>query len=324
MRRETIEGAVVVITGASSGLGRATAHGFAERGARLVLAAREPHPLQEVAGECDRLGGFAITRTADVGEPRDLIELAREAVERLGGIDVWINNAGTGAVGDFLDTPLPAHEQVVRTNLMGALYGAYAALPVFESQGHGTLINVNSVGAWSAAPYAAAYGASKAGLLGLTRALRAEYSDWRDIHVCGIYPTFLDTPGLFHGANYTGRALGIPPGSWDADRIAERIVALAERPHAADLPGALSKMSRLADFAAPKLAGSLAARGMRAYLRRAEDAPQSDGALFEPAERTRRVHAGPAREESRTAALALLTIGAVAGGALLMRALRDR
>ncbi|ESR24576.1 SDR family oxidoreductase [Lutibaculum baratangense] len=323
MRNGRMDDQVVVIVGASSGLGRATAHAFARRGATLVLAARGERPLQEVVGECRRLGGEAFSVVGDATDIRDMIGLAQIAVDLFGGIDVWINNAGTGAVGDFLDTPMPAHEQVIRTNLMGPLNGAYAAMPVFERQGHGVLINVNSVGAWSPTPYSVAYGASKAGLRGLTRALRAEYSDCRDIHVCAIYPTFLDTPGLRHGANYAGKKVSLPPGAWDVETIAERIVHLARHPRASHLPGILSRLTRLSDIAAPHLTETISGFLLGSYLKHAEEVPVSDGVLFEPDETVTGPHGDwPRSALPMGAAIGIGALGLAAAAFIAARRLR--
>ena len=169
-----LQGQLVVITGASSGIGRATAKAFACQGARLVLAARDEQALFEVLDECTECGTDALVVVTDVTRSEQVEALAVRAAEfGHGRIDIWINNAGVGAVGSFDQTPLPAHEQVIQTDLLGYLRGAHAALPYFKAQGRGILINTLSVGSWVAQPYAAAYSASKFGLRGLTEALRA-------------------------------------------------------------------------------------------------------------------------------------------------------
>ncbi len=160
----------------------------------------------------------------DVGVADEVERLATAAAEfGHGRIDVWINNAGIGAVGAFDETPLEAHEQVVQTDLLGYLRGAHAVLPYFKQQSAGVLINTLSVGSWVAQPYAVAYSASKFGLRGLTQALRGELVQWPGIHVCDIYPGVVDTPGFRDGGNYTGRAWcrrrratirGVSPKPW--------------------------------------------------------------------------------------------------------------
>jgi short-subunit dehydrogenase len=194
----------VVLTGASSGIGRATALAFAAQGASLVLASRHRENLQAVAQACEEAGGRAMVVPTDVTDAGAVQALADAAVSHLGHVDLWINNVGVGAVGLFDETPMEAHRRVIEANLLGHMNGAYAILPHFKSRGHGTLVNMISLGGWVPAPYATAYTASKFGLRGFSESLRAELADQPEIHVCEVYPTFVDTPGMSHGANYSG------------------------------------------------------------------------------------------------------------------------
>jgi NAD(P)-dependent dehydrogenase (short-subunit alcohol dehydrogenase family) len=287
----TLPNSVVVITGASSGIGRATAHEFARKGAAVVLAARDAAALAEVVGECEQLGARATAVPTDVTDVSAVRRLAEAAEELSGRLDVWVNNAGVGAVGAFDETPLAAHEQVIQTDLLGYLRGAHAAVPYFKRQGAGVLINVLSLGSWAAQPYAVAYSAAKFGLRGFSEALRGELSRWPGIHVCDIYPAFIDTPGVRDGGNYSGHALKPLPPAYDARRVARAIAALAERPRASVTVGSVATLVRLVHVLTPGYS-RWSARFMEQALRRAPPAAPSPGNLFQPPSGERRIDGG--------------------------------
>ncbi|WP_119460025.1 SDR family oxidoreductase [Rhodospirillaceae bacterium SYSU D60014] len=306
----------VVITGASSGIGRATAHAFARQGAHVALAARREAPLRELADACGAWSVRAIAVPTDVTRPDEVERLARTAAGAFGPIDIWVNNAGVGAVGLFTDTPIAAHRRVVETNLLGYIHGAHAALPHFFAQGHGVLINTISLGAWVPAPYAAAYAAGKWGLRGLSESLEAELVDWPDIHVCDVFPSFMNTPGIRHGANYTGRVLKPAPPVYDPQAVADTIVRLAQRPRRAATVGVPARLAHLGGTVAPRLAGWVAMRVMQFYFRRAEEAPVTDGNLFEPMPHGTGIHGGW-RSQNRPLLFAGLALAGAAAGALV-------
>lgn len=143
MRRDIQD--AVVITGASSGIGRATARLFAQRGGTVVLAARRAGKLREAEQECAALGGRALAVPTDVGREDQVEALADHALEAFGRIDVWVNSAAVLLLGKVEDTPTAIHEQVIHTNLFGYLYGTRIAVRHFRRQGHGVLINNVSV-----------------------------------------------------------------------------------------------------------------------------------------------------------------------------------
>ncbi|MBP0443542.1 SDR family oxidoreductase [Roseomonas sp. SSH11] len=275
-----IQGAIVVIAGASSGIGRATAQRLAREGARLVLASRRPDTLRTVREECERLGAETIAVPTDVTDPGALRDLAEAALSRFGRIDVWINNAGVGVVGTFEEVPIESHAQVVRINLLGQVNGAHAVLPVFKRQRHGVMINTLSIGSWVPTPFAASYGAAKAGLRGFTESLRGELQDWPGIHVCDLYPAVVDTPGLRHAANHSGHRIDAGGPIASPFEVAETIVSLIRRPRSAAPVGWSAQLLRIAATLAPTPVRWAAGKAMKKGLSSGPRAAPTEGNLF--------------------------------------------
>lgn len=315
---------VAVISGASSGIGRATAERFAQQGWQLVLAARDREALEDVAGTLRQQGSRVETFPTDVGDAKAVQALAAAALAFGGTIDLWFANVGVGAVGRFEDVPIEAHEQVLRSNLISHLYEAHAALPIFLRQGHGVFVNMISVVGFAAAPLAAAYSASKFGLRGLSEALRAEMTAHPRIHVCDVYPALVDTPALGHAANYTGKAIHPPTPMVDPRRVAEAVVRLADHPRATTLVGVQNWGVRLVHALAPTRSLGLVDRWFEGYFAVARPAPVTPGNLFQPPQDAPRVDGGYRKPITRR--LPLLAAGgllaALGGAALLHRRAR--
>ena len=145
MTTTQLRGSVLVLTGASSGLGRAAAIEFARKGAKVVLAARGLAALEEVATRCRPAGGEALATDTDGTDEEAEPRLAARALELTGRIDVWVNNAGVTAFAPLLEGPFEDHRRVIETNVYGPIFGARAVLPIFRRQRAGVLINVSSV-----------------------------------------------------------------------------------------------------------------------------------------------------------------------------------
>lgn len=322
MTNSNINGKVVVITGASSGAGRAMAVELARQGARLVLGARRQEALDEVVAECKSLGGAAIALVSDVTDAAAMHHLASAAVNTYGTLDVWINNAGVLAAGEFTRTPMEIHDQVIRINLMGYLHGAHAALPHFKRQGHGILINNISVGGWFPTPYAVGYTASKFGLRGFSDALKGELHAYPYIHVCDLYPAFLDTPGIQHAANYTGKELKPAPPVYDPRRVARAVVDTIKHPRTKKTVGGAATFLKIAYALAPGLSRKITATLMESYLKNAEDLPTTNGNLLQPVDYGRSIDGGwrlPPSSNQLLRGGALVLAGAVVGLLLLAR-----
>jgi len=272
----------VVITGASSGIGAATAVAFAAAGARVVLGARGREGLDDVASRCAAAGGSAIVRPVDCTDAGAVAAFAAEARELLGGIDVWFSCEGVGVLGRYEDVPIADHARVVDVNLVAHMNDVHAVLPIFLAQDRGTWVNMISAGGFVATPYAAAYSASKFGLRGLSAALRGEVSKRPHIHICDVCPTFVDTPGVDHAGNYTGARLSLPPGSLAPETVAKAVVRLATRPRNLTAVGAPAVAFKLGEFAAPNLLAAIVSGFLDTWSARAPDGDDSDGVLFEP------------------------------------------
>lgn len=253
---ERFAGKVVVITGASSGFGKGAACRFAEEGAYLVLVARRAELLAELAEHCIVLGGRAIPQPADVSERADVERIAEAALREYGRIDIWINNAGVGALGRFERIPIDDHEQVIGTNLLGTLYGSYFAYRQFLKQGAGILINVASELGGHTVPYYSSYAAAKHGVVGLGDSLRQEIaqSGAQDIHICTLMPAAHDTPFFDHAANYTGHEVQPPQPLHDPDDVVETIVRLALHPKDREIAAQHARNTQMED--APPAADS--------------------------------------------------------------------
>jgi short-subunit dehydrogenase len=228
-----IRGSSVVITGASSGIGRAAAQRFASEGANLVLTARSADDLDEVTAQCEARGVEALTVLADVGDEAQVRDLAAAAVERFGRIDAWISNAGVIAYGHFEDMPSDVFDGVIRTNLLGQVYSARAALGQFRRQGSGVLVNLSSVWGRVTSPYVIPYAISKHAVRAFSESLRqgiATTPGADRIHVCTVVPESVDTPIFQHAANYTGRPIKPISPIVDVDRTAKAIVEAVRQP----------------------------------------------------------------------------------------------
>lgn len=229
------ESRVIVVTGASSGIGRETALRFARDHARIVLASRSEGPLREVARECRDAGATDVVfQSTDIAEADEVQRLFDMAVDRFGRVDVAVQSAANTAFGRFEDLPADVFETIIRTNLLGSANVARSALAEFRANRAGHLVLVGSLLGTVAVPNQSAYVASKFAINGLVRALRQENRDLPGLRVHGIYPGPVDTPVYGTAENYLTQTPVVPPSSVPAASIASAIYRATIRRHSSE------------------------------------------------------------------------------------------
>jgi NAD(P)-dependent dehydrogenase (short-subunit alcohol dehydrogenase family) len=222
---------VVVIAGASSGIGRATALEFARRGARVVCAARTVPALDSLVDAIARDGGQALAVPTDVAEPAQVYALAEAAEARFGRIDTWINNAAVAVWGRIEDITDAEFDRVLRVNFLGQVYGVHAALPALRRAGGGVIIGVASVEGVRAVPMHSPYTASKWAVRAFYDSLRMELTQQGEpIAVTTILPASIDTPFFEHARSKLGAMPKPPPPVYAPEVVAEAIVAASTKP----------------------------------------------------------------------------------------------
>lgn len=232
MKSQSLQGKVVLISGASSGFGADAARLFAREGARVVLSARRVERLEQLAEEIRSAGGQALVVPADVARQADLERLVRTTLETWGQIDILFNNAGFGRL-DFLENLEPARdiETQIRVNLLGVIQLTRLVLPHMLERRQGHIINMSSVAGWLAAPLYSIYAAGKFGVRGFTDALRREVAPF-GIHVSGIYPG----PAATEFGQHTGQHAAKAQFNWfkrftmSSEYVARKVVEVAKRP----------------------------------------------------------------------------------------------
>jgi len=306
--------AVVVITGASSGIGRATARELAARGSSVVVAARREDPLRTLVDECEQLGVEALAVPTDVTDAAAVEHLAGMALARFGRVDAWVNNAGVYLVGRFDQTPARSFERVLDTNFMGVVHGCRAILPHLQERGRGVIVNTASIDAHVPAPTVAAYVASKWALLGFSESLRQELRHLPDVHVAVVSPAAIDTPLWQHAGNHSGRPLRAVRPTYAPEDVAAAIVGQIERPRREVIVGAMARMIAVQRRVAPAVSDRMFA--LQIEHDQFEDGVQAatDGNLFAPVAEGTEARGGWQTVPSRVRRAAVLA-GAAAGAA---------
>jgi short-subunit dehydrogenase len=220
---------VIVITGASSGIGLATARAAAAKGASLVLASRSDEALTDIVHQINREGGQAVHVVADVGNREDVQRIADVAMQHFGGFDTWINNAGVSIYGRLDEVSDEDNRKLFDTNFWGVVYGSLTAAEHLRRRG-GAIINIGSVLSEMSIPIQGMYSASKHAVKGFTDSLRIELEEeGAPISVTLVKPAAINTPYPQHARNYTDKEPTLPPPVYQPEEVAYAILHAAER-----------------------------------------------------------------------------------------------
>ena len=281
MRRQ-LRGSVVVVTGASSGIGRASALAFARQGAKVVVVGRAEQSLVHVVAACEALGATAVAVPADTAQLEDLERILRVALQRFGRVDTWVNAAAGLVVGPFGSEDLAAVDRILATNIRGTTLASRVCLAQFHEQGHGVLVNVASMLGVVVNPMAPIYVMTKFAVRGLSLSLHHATRGHPGIRVCVVLPSAVDTPMFQHAANSTGRALRAIPPATSPERVAAAILGCARRPRRQRPVGVIARAILLGLRLSPALTELFVARWSGSLLLRSSSAPASHGALDVP------------------------------------------
>ncbi len=311
-----IDEQVMVITGATSGIGLTTARMAADQGARLVLAARSADALDQLASELRRKGTQVATVAADVGKQEDVERIGQTAMERFGRIDTWVNNAGISIFGRLEEVAIEDQQRLMQTNFWGVVYGSLEAVKRMKTRGGGALINLGSEVSDRAIPLQGIYAASKHAVKAYTDALRLELEkDGAPISVTLVRPAAIDTMFTVHAKNYMDKEPALPSPIYAPELVAEAILYAARHPKRDIYVGGLSRLAAVGEFTMP--------RSFRQQQSGQHSAPGRRDALHAPdqsSELRQRQGMGAVHEHSPYTALALrskpLAAAVLGGGAL--------
>ena len=284
IKLKPLEEQVIVITGASSGIGLATALLGAKRGAKIVMGARSKDATAEIAAQIGAAGGEAVAVACDVTDRSQVEQLASTALERFGRIDTWVNNAGVSIYGRLEEVTEEDSRRLFETNFWGVYYGCLAALPYLRQYG-GALINVGSEVSETVVPLQGMYSTTKHAVKGLTDALRVEVEqvDEAPVAITLIQPTATDTPFPQHAKNYMAEEPKLPSPLDDPEDVAEAILKAATKPTRSKKVGGMSKVNTMTAKVAPRMGDKMAAK----YVERQqydEEPRHPEGTLDRPGE----------------------------------------
>lgn len=322
MKLKPIRDQVVVVCGASSGMGREAALEFARHGAKVVVASRNTEGLAAVVTQIEQSGGQAVAITADVSDYEQVKAIGARAMERFGRIDTWAHFSATSVYAPFRETTPEEFRRVTEVNLLGAAYAAMVALPHLSRDG-GALIEISSIEAEIGAPYLSAYSASKHGVKGFLEVLRMEVKHERlPVSVTNIMPCGINTPFF----NHARTKLGVKPMPsapvYQPETVIRAVLHAAENPVEELIIGGGGGLFVMAKRLMPKLTDTIVARTAFRNQKTQEPKPaEAADNVFEPGSGDTRIHGDFDRQSHPTSAYTWLQLHPLVrrtlGGALL-------
>ncbi|MBU2341771.1 MAG: SDR family NAD(P)-dependent oxidoreductase [Alphaproteobacteria bacterium] len=284
LKLKPLDQQVIVVTGATSGHGLCTAQMAAHEGARVMLAARDEDALKRVCAEIRAEGGTAEYVVTDVSKETDVQYLADQTIDRFGGFDSWINNAGIGVYAEVMDLEMEDHRKVFETNYWGVVYGSTIAARQLKSvSGGGALINVGSINSDLPGPILASYNASKHAVKGFTDSFRIELQmNDEPVSVTLIQPSAIGTPFPQHARNTTGYRARLPKPIYAPEVVARAILDAAQHPRRNVVVGGAGKFQIFGSNAFPRLFDKIAATMADKLIDREKPIAEQEGNLYAP------------------------------------------
>jgi short-subunit dehydrogenase len=279
--QKRLQDQVIVITGASSGIGLTTAEIAAERGAAVVLAARSESELTNAVARIRRNGGRAAAVAADVSDERQVAQIGMAAIREFGHIDTWVNNAGISVYGRLDEVPLEDKRRVFDVTFWGVVHGCSAAVDSMRARG-GTIVNVGSELSETAAPLQGIYTAAKHAVKGYTDSLRMELEEQRvPIWVALVEPGPIATPYTQHARNYLPHEPAHPKPTYPPEEVAHAILKCAEKQVREIVVGGVPRLQIAMQTIAPRLVELYAERAMT-RAQQSDKPPSSRDSLYAP------------------------------------------
>ncbi len=292
MKFNSLQDKVVVITGASSGIGKLAAEQFLKQGARVVLAARSEDEMLTHMMDLGVSENEALVVKTDVSQRDAVIDLARRAKAHFGRIDIWVNNAAVNIYATVDQLEEDELRRVIDVNLLGQIYGMQAALDVFKEQKYGNIINIASVLGKSSAPLQSIYTATKHGIVGFSSSLREELKTrgLDDIDVTTILPASINTPFFAHAKSKLGRRAKPIPPVYPPQMVVDAILGSALNPQPEVVVGGAGKMMVWGYSMMPNIVERFMRRyGVPAQTSSIPEDPNGNHNLFNPLPNTQQI-----------------------------------